>query len=187
MSVHDGWDAPKPGWVCFECGFDYDAEDLATTPGRVKELAARHRAKLIDEAATETEAWRQRPDPATWTALEYACHTRDCFGVYDWRIRKVLQEDRVALRAMHRDEAVTEFAYNQQDPLVVADEVERNAASLSALLSSIEGDQWERIGIREGEELSVAWMARNVVHEAHHHLLDIDRVLSRAAGEQPIQ
>jgi hypothetical protein len=88
---------------------------------------------------------------------------------------------------MQRDEAVTKFAYNEQDPAAVAAEMERNATSLSDLLASVSGDQWERVGIREGEELSVAWMARNVVHEAQHHLLDIETVLATAAGGSPIQ
>ena len=42
-----------------------------------------------------------------------------------------------------------------------------------------------RVGVREGEELSVAWMAANVVHEGRHHLLDIDHVLARVSAGDP--
>jgi hypothetical protein len=63
------------------------------------DLAAQHQSKLIDQATGEVELWRRRPDPSTWSALEYACHIRDCFGLYDWRIRKVSEADRVVLPA----------------------------------------------------------------------------------------
>ena len=91
------------------------------------------------------------------------------------------------LPAMRRDEVVTEKAYDQQDPLSVAAETERNAGSIATLLAGVVGERWERVGIREGEELSVAWMARNVVHEAVHHLADIDAILARVSGRKPFE
>lgn len=187
VSVHDGWDAPRPGWVCEQCGFEYDAQHLAATPELAVQLARRYGSRLVDAAGANIESWRRRPDLVTWSALEYACHVRDCFALYDWRIRKVLDEDRPVLAAMRRDEVVTEKAYNQQDPLSVAADTERNAGSLSTLLAGVVGGRWERVGIREGEELSVAWMARNVVHEAFHHLADIDAVLARVSGRKPFK
>lgn len=187
MSVHDGWDAPRPGWVCPKCGFDYDDQDVVTTPALVQELGAAYRSRLLEEAHKDVAVWRVRPDPATWSALEYACHVRDCFALYDWRIRRVVARDRPQLHAMRRDDVVTERAYNDQPPIAVAEEVATNAGQLSALLASITAEQWDRVGVRDGEDLSVAWMARNVVHEAEHHLLDIDDVLARVTGEQPVE
>lgn len=187
MSVHDGWDAPRPRWVCGQCGFEYDAQDLAGTPGLAEQLGRRYGSKLVGAAGANIDSWRRRPDPYTWSALEYACHVRDCLALYDWRIRKVLDEERPVLASMRRDQVVTEKAYNEQDPLAVAAETERHAASLSKLLAGVDGERWERVGIREGEELSVAWMARNVVHEAVHHLADIDAVLARVSGRKPIK
>ncbi|HEX4865492.1 MAG TPA: DinB family protein [Acidimicrobiales bacterium] len=187
MSVHDGWDAPRPGWVCSQCGFCYDAQDLAATPTLAARLGARYRTRLLQEASADVDSWRQRPDPDTWSALEYACHMRDCFALYDWRIRKVLDEQRVILPAMRRDDVVTERAYNQQDPDAVAEEIERNARSLSSLLAGVAGERWSRVGVREGEELSVGWMARNVIHEGIHHLADIDAVLGRVPAGKPFE
>jgi hypothetical protein len=187
MSLYDGWDSPRPGWACAQCGFDYDGQDLATTPAFVRELADRYSSRLVNEADEHLAEWRVRPDPATWSALEYACHVRDCFAVYHWRIRKTLAEARPVLPAMRRDAVVTERAYNEQDPLVVAQETRTNADQLASLLAALEGGQWERVCVREGEDLSVAWMARNVVHEGEHHLLDIDDVLDRVRSEQPLE
>lgn len=36
----------------------------------------------------------------------------------------------------------------------------------------------QRVGVGEGEDLSEAWMMINVLHEAKHHLLDVDSVLA---------
>jgi hypothetical protein len=182
MSLYDGWDAPKPGWVCGKCGFAYDSLDPVATPALIDDLANEYRTRLLHDAANDLDSWRLRPDRSTWSALEYACHVRDCFALYDFRIRKVLREDRPVLASMRRDEVVAERGYNQQDPVAVAGEVAANGASLSSLLESIAGGQWERVGIREGEEISVAWMACNTVHEGRHHLLDLSSALS-AAGE----
>ena len=173
--------------MCGLCGFEYDAQDPAATPELAVQLARRYGSRLVDAAGANIDSWRRRPDPDTWSALEYACHVRDCFALYDWRISKVLDEERPVLPAMRRDEVVTEKAYNEQDPLSVAAETERNGESLSKLLAGVVGERWERIGIREGEELSVAWMARNVVHEAVHHLADIDAVLARVSGRKPLE
>jgi DinB superfamily len=187
MSLNDGWDPPGPGWACAQCGFDYDAQDLATTAVFVRELSDRYSSRLVNEADEHRAAWRERPEPGRWSALEYACHVRDCFALYHWRIRKTLAEHRPVLPAMRRDEVVTERAYNQQDPLVVAQETRTNADQLSSLLATLEDGQWERVCVRDGEDLSVEWMARNVVHEGEHHLVDIDDVLARVGTEEPLE
>ena len=48
------------------------------------------------------------PTPRTWSALEYACHTRDGFALYETRVGVVLIEDRPLLPRMRRDELVVE-------------------------------------------------------------------------------
>ena len=40
---------------------------------------------------------RARPDPDTWSALEYAAHLRDALRFYEDRIRRTLSEDRPQL------------------------------------------------------------------------------------------
>lgn len=187
MSLNDRWDPPRPGWSCSHCGFDFDGQDLATTPASVRELSDRYRFRLLNEAGEHVAVWRERPAPATWSALEYACHMRDCFALYHWRIRKTLADDRPVLPAMRRDDVVVERAYNEQDPLLVAQETATNADQLASLLAGLQGDQWDRACVREGEVLSVGWMARNVVHEGEHHLLDIDDVLARVRSVQPLE
>ena len=128
---------------------------------------------------------RARPEPSTWSALEYACHVRDCLALYDWRIRKVLAEDTPELPQMRRDAAVIERSYNEQDPARVALKIETNYAQLAELLERVGEADWQRFGVREGEELSVAWMAVNTLHEARHHLVDVDSGLTARGVAHP--
>ena len=81
---------------------------------------------------------------------------------------------------MRRDAVALERAYNEQSPATVAQAMAASQARLAEALDSVSGGGWERVGVREGEELSVAWMAVNTLHEARHHLMDVDRVLAVA-------
>jgi hypothetical protein len=120
---------------------------------------------------------RTRPSPQTWSALEYACHVRDVMALYDFRIAQAIASDRPEVPAMGRDVVAVERAYNTQDPVQVVSELATEADRLAERLASVTADGWDRVVTRDGQELSVTWMARNAVHEGNHHLLDIGRVL----------
>jgi hypothetical protein len=183
MSVADGsWVVPGPGWVCPECGFDFDATDPLQAAARVRELPARYRVPL--ERALPGEdldaLLRARPDGGGWSALEYACHTRDALVLYEQRIGVTLANDRPVFSRMHRDQLAIDDAYNRQHPAYVASSLSGAAASLADALDAVPADGWARVGVREDLEMTIDWMARNVVHEGHHHLLDIGRALRAA-------
>jgi DinB superfamily len=173
MSLYDGWDPPRPGWVCPACGFDYDATNPRDVATDLRALLPQY-ARLL---TLDSAVLRVRPEPSTWSALEYACHLRDCLALYDWRISKVLAEDRPELPQMGRDRVAVELRYNERVPTAVSQEMEGNYERLAELLGRLGDDDWERVGIREGVDLSVAWMAVNTLHEARHHLVDVGQVL----------
>jgi hypothetical protein len=177
-SLYDGWDVPRPGWVCAQCGLDYDATSPVAVVSLLEPFVPRYETML----EADGERLRNRSEPSTWSALEYACHVRDCFALYHWRIGKVLAEERPEMPQMRRDAVVIERAYNEQEPSGVAREMAANYEQLADLLREISGPVWERVGVREGEELSVAWMAINTLHECRHHLMDAEHALV-GAGE----
>jgi hypothetical protein len=78
-------------WVigerCPECGFDGSAYD----PGRAS-ADIRSFADAWDEVLRRPDV-RARPDDSTWSPLEYGCHVRDVFRVYDGRLNRMLTED----------------------------------------------------------------------------------------------
>src|SRR5439155_5898018 len=74
------------GYVCPECGLDYDSiapKDTAVAirsyPRRLKALVA----PIDRDQATRPDAKiRRRPDPHTWSALEYTAHVADIFDTF---------------------------------------------------------------------------------------------------------
>jgi hypothetical protein len=180
--AESGWVYPAPGWVCAECGFDYDACAPSTTPETLRGFGHRYKVPLVRGLPGEDldVILRMRPDPRTWSALEYACHTRDGFALYETRVGVVLMEDRPWLPRMRRDELVVERGYNAQNPAAVAEELAVAAEALAARLESVPSEGWVRVGVRDNLEMTIDWMARNAVHEGSHHLLDIGRSLRAA-------
>jgi hypothetical protein len=178
------WVMPQPGWVCPECGFDYDAIDPDATADVIRAFGRRYRAPLSRGLPDEdlVAVLRTRPVTGGWSALEYACHVRDSFAVYDWRLARALAEDRPDLPATRRDDAAVERDYNGQDPNAVADELAAAAEKLASALDALPADAWAREFTREGLTLNVDWLARNAVHEGNHHLLDVGRVLRAVRG-----
>ena len=186
MAIDDGrdgpWVIPEPGWVCPECGFDFDACEPREAPGLIRAFPPRYRVPL--ERALPGEdldaILRARPSPNTWSALEYACHARDSFALYDERVTTTMKEDRPSFPRMRRDELVVERDYNRQDPAAVLTGLEAATRALAVELEYVRGDGWARRAYRDDLEMTIAWMARNAVHEGNHHLLDIGRSLRAA-------
>jgi len=162
---------------CQECGFDYEALDPADIPAVIRSFAKRYRAPLNRFLPGEDgdSLVRQRPEPETWSALEYAAHVRDVFANYAGWIELTLAQDRPTLEGPGPEELAGLRNYNDDDPVVVADAVAANAERLAAIVETVPDDGWERIGLRGGGDRSVLLSARRAVHEGSHHLLDIGR------------
>ena len=65
--------------VCPECGYDVRDFDRSRIGTMIRANAAEWEALLGDGDA----ALRQRPDPQTWSPLEYGFHVRDVYELYD--------------------------------------------------------------------------------------------------------
>lgn len=174
--------------VCEECGFDADSLSPADVTTSLRSFAKRYRAPLTRFLPAEDgdTIVRQRPDPSTWSALEYACHMRDVFDVYATRVQRTLVEDTPTFESMDRDERAQRDRYNEQDPGKVADQLADNAERLAGLLDGVDADNWQRTAITpypEPAPRTLLWMARHVVHEGSHHLLDVGRVMRSVRGK----
>jgi len=176
-----------PDWQterCPECAFDPSAYGPDDLPGAVAALGKRYRAPLTRLLPGEDSGLlRAQPIAGTWSALSYACHVRDVLGLFDERIRRMLTEDHPSLGWWDHEAAVEADAYDAEDPAEVAAALDASAASLSATLAGVPAGAWERTGVRrESEVFTVLGAARFTLHEGHHHLLDVGRVLRAARG-----
>jgi hypothetical protein len=124
-----------------------------------------------------------RPQPDVWSPLEYGAHVRDVYGLFDGRLAQMLNEDAPTFASWDQDETAIKERYGEQDPEVVADELEDAAQRFVARISSLEPDQYSRRGIRsDGAEFTVVTFIQYFLHDVIHHLWDVTGQQDAAAS-----
>ena len=152
---------------CAECGFDPDL-DVTTTGERLRQSIVRWHAVLARPDATE------RPQPITWSPLEYAAHVRDVCDIFRKRLHLMLTDDDARFANWDPDTAAQEGRYGELDPDTVAQEYAVAALALAADFDQVHGEQWERRGLRSnGSEFTVSTFAIYFLHDIEHHLHDV--------------
>ncbi len=154
--------------VCPQCGFDTAEVDRDDLDSRI---VATSRAW---EAILGRPDVRERPDDATWSPLEYACHVRDVHRVYAGRVGRMLTEDDPHYENWDQDVTAVEERYGEQDPAVVSRELAAAGEELGALFAGVTGDGWSRTGRRsDGATFTVDSIGRYYLHDIEHHLWDV--------------
>lgn len=167
--------------TCHECGFVLEDLPVRGIGDALRQVGPRWQAAL---AAGPAEHLRARPAPATWSALEYACHVRDVLLVQRDRVVRAVVEEGPDFSPMHREERVALARYADDPPPLVAQEVAFAADLLARLFDGLSVEQLARrcvYGYPDRTEVDVAWVGRHTVHEAEHHLFDVWRILGPTA------
>src|SRR6186713_1793896 len=73
--------------VCPECGFDAPAADREQVGATIRAMSTAW------DAVLRRPTVRDRPTPSVWSPLEYGCHVRDVFRVFDGRLSLMLAEE----------------------------------------------------------------------------------------------
>jgi hypothetical protein len=161
-------------WVlrrpCPECAFD--SSSLPTD-------------EIVPLIRTTSRAWvtvlgeppallRRRLSPDRWSPLEYACHVRDVFSLYNERLRLMLTEDNPTYPNWDQDRTAVDDRYNDQDPSGVATQLAAAAEALATTFATVEGAAWQRRGSRgDGATFTVDTFGRYMIHDPVHHLNDV--------------
>jgi len=161
-------------WVldesCDECGYDAASVDVASLPELVRRYAEGWR-RLLGSGADDL---RSRPDDHTWSPLEYGCHVRDVFVLFDRRLQLMLDQDAPTFANWDQDVTAVEQRYGEQDPALVAAELVEAAATIAARFAGVQGTQWQRTGVRsDGARFTVDSFGRYFLHDVVHHLSDV--------------
>lgn len=161
-------------WVleqdCPECGFVAADVAVADVPGIVRDNAA----VWVDVLAGDDVAARPRPD--VWSPLEYACHVRDVFRLFDTRLHLMLDAGPEGAEFANWDQDVTavEDRYGEQDPAVVSEELVAAAEVLAGSFAAVTPDQHGQVGLRsDGSRFTVESFAQYLVHDPVHHVWDV--------------
>ena len=159
-------------WVlrrpCPTCGFDSSSFDHTDVAAMIRANAAAWPAVLqrADVAA--------RPNPNTWSALEYAAHARDVLRLTRVRLAMMLETDDPTYPNWDQDQTAIRERYDQQEPAVVSSELQAAARSLADVLDAVRMDEWARTGRRsDGAGFTVATLAKYAAHDLIHHLWDV--------------
>ena len=159
------WVLERP---CPECGLDPASIGIEQIPEMVRSNAAGWQSVL----ATPDVAQRPRSD--VWSPLEYACHVRDVFRLFDMRLGLMLAEDDPQFANWDQDETAIAERYHHQSPAQVAVELQAAADRVAASFAAVTPDQWPRRGRRsDGAVFTVQTFGRYFIHDPYHHLHDV--------------
>jgi hypothetical protein len=157
------------GEACPDCGFDTRAprrDDLSALAAGVGERWTQALGGHPDV--------RARPEPQTWSALEYACHVRDVFALARYRHGLMLTEDDPLFANWDQDATAVDEDYAGQDPSAVEAALAANAAAYAGDLAAVTEDEWHRPGRRSDDKaFTVESFARYLLHDPIHHLTDV--------------
>jgi DNA segregation ATPase FtsK/SpoIIIE, S-DNA-T family len=163
---------------CAECGFSYESVAPEAVPERLRALRSRFSARL---AGTDAAVAARRPEPAVWSALEYACHVRDMLLVQRERAVAAQVEDAPAVALMHRDERVPLCRYAEQGVAEALGQLGMAAELCAVVFEALDEAGWARRLVYpwpQVTERDLVWVGRHTVHEGEHHLMDVGRVLA---------
>jgi hypothetical protein len=172
-------------WVlrrrCPECGFDSTSLPRHDIAPLIRTNAAQWQAVL----ETRPALLRRRVRPDRWSPLEYACHVRDVFRIYDERLRLMLTEDEPLYANWDQDTTAVADRYNDQDPVATAAQLAVAADTLAARFDTVAGGAWDRRGSRsDGASFSVESFGRYMIHDPVHHLHDVNGDIAALMAEE---
>ena len=169
-------------WVlgrrCDQCGL---------SAGDIKPEVIAQRAFVAAEEWVQilrsSPAVNARPEPDVWSPLEYGAHVRDVYRLFNARLVQMLSEDTPTFANWNQDETAIEERYSEQDPEVIADELEAAAQGFVARIQALKPEQYSRRGIRsDGAEFTVVTFLQYFLHDVIHHLWDVTGQQDAAAS-----
>lgn len=159
------WVLERP---CPDCAFDSQQVVPRNIGTQLRDIATQWEAILVHPDANI------RPFPSVWSALEYACHVRDVFSLFDMRLRRMLTEEVPTFANWDQDATAVAERYDLQDPLVVRRQLTEAAKQLAEQFESVSGAEWSRAGVRsDGATFTVDSFGRYMLHDPIHHLWDV--------------
>jgi hypothetical protein len=159
-------------WVleqpCPECGFDAVGIACTDVSSALRENASKWPGLLGSSLA------RKRPSDSQWSALEYGCHVRDVFRIFDWRLALMLEQDDPLFENWDQDRTAIEERYDEQDPQQVGAELRSAGDALADRFDVVPPSGWTRTGRRsDGSAFTIDLFSRYLLHDPVHHLHDV--------------
>jgi hypothetical protein len=170
------WVLDRP---CPDCTFDAATVDRSRVGKLLRENAAQWPPLL-----THPDAGR-RPDDHTWSAIEYACHVRDVFRLFDERLQLMLAENGARFANWDQDRTAIDDDYAHQDAVTVGGDLVAAGAALADRFDRVLTDDWARTGTRSDDaEFTIESFATYLLHDPTHHVWDVEQGYSTLAARR---
>jgi hypothetical protein len=156
---------------CEECGFDGAGWSDAEAFDVIAELPERWRAATAGISAADV---RGRPIAGVWSIAEYVDHVREVLFGMRFVLDSAVAEPGIDLGA--GPEPAFEPSPRHIDVESALAGIAREAESLRQRLREINPRDWDSTAIVGDHEVDAHWISRHAVHDATHHLLDVERL-----------
>jgi hypothetical protein len=190
VRVHDPDDAMAAARAAAGEGWEWTRIQQEACPQCGDNPSSRFPGDLGPLAVERAVKWRQflmqadvtflRTNPEAevfvFSPLQYGAHVRDMLKVYGDRMVLGLEQEQPTSPLFYPAQEVFE-SYNQLGVYELTTDMERWAERLATLVAGMEPSSWSRTVINDRGvygvcTFTIAGLACNAVHEAHHHLLD---------------
>lgn len=159
------WVLERP---CPDCGFDAASIEVSDVGATTRSMAESWRRCLAGVDVTV------RTQPDRWSVLEYACHVRDVFRLFDQRLELMLTVDDPMFENWDQDATAIADDYASQVPAEVAAQLVEAAHRVADRFDSVQPHQYARTGVRsDGAVFTVESFAKYFLHDPLHHLWDV--------------
>ena len=157
---------------CDQCGFRWDEYDDVTAVNALRLGGAFFRG-ILD--GVDLELANARPDPSTWSILEYVDHVRRAYWI--WRFSLDVAVDGLDVDLVRPAGGAPDpepARFEEVDATIAAMEAE--GSLLWERFRSLTPAQWSATAVVRQGVVDPAWIVRHQLHEVLHHGHDVGRL-----------
>jgi hypothetical protein len=162
--------------ACPGCGIDEAGMAVPDALGAIRGFPRRYREALDRFPPARV---RERPDPDTWSALEYAVHFREVLELLAMSLPIVVNEPDVRFPPIDVDEASRTRPDWVMDPALAVRGIAAAADAMASQAETMPWSAWDRTFHIGDNEHAASWLVQHAAHEGAHHLRDIAHVAER--------
>lgn len=156
---------------CQQCGFDGDDWSDAEALEALIELPSRWTSAV--SGITSSEVLR-RPVPEMWSIAEYTDHVREVLFGMRFLFETAVNQPGTDLGASPKPRFDAEPRPIEVESALAG--IGRESTALRESIAELPAVAWESTVILDNSGVDAHWILRHAVHDATHHLLDVDRL-----------
>jgi DinB superfamily len=156
---------------CQQCGFNGDDWSDVVALEALLELPSRW--AIAVSGLTFRDANR-RPVPEMWSIAEYADHVREVLFGMQFLLETAISQPGADVGAS--PESRFDAEPRQIEVKRALDGITRESTTLRVSISKLPATAWESTIILDDTGVDPHWIVRHAVHDATHHLLDVERL-----------